>query len=261
MTGLDPSPPERQDKRWVTRLAGGYLVLLYVAACAVISVFGYVRRQQIPVIRTYFPSSTPTPTSTPAPPHILVHQPPANAVVLADDFESNQNGWNAYYWYSKVEVVNGRLLLLSDRPGYYGLAVIGHGTHVVPEAKYYIQADLATDVSVSDAYGLVFGLDESTGNFYLFRVIPQTGGYTLSLHTGGKWKELVPFKSVEVKAYPGSNTLGVYYDHGKIDLYLNGTWLTMYTDSQPLNNGLFGTYVDGTGFTLIADNFFAYNDK
>jgi hypothetical protein len=261
MNNLDPTPRDKRDTHWVTGLAGVYLVLLYVAACAIISVFGYVRREQIPGVRNYFPTHVPTPTYTPVPPHILVHQPPGNAVVLDDNFDSNKYNWNAFYWYSKVEVLNGKLFLLSDRPGYNGLAEIGYNSPVAPATKYYIQADLSTDVSTYQAYGLVFGLDDTTEVFYLFEIMPQTGGYRLMSHYRGNSKELVPLKFATVRPFPESNTLGAYYDHGNIQLYINGIQVTTYDDPSPADNGIFGTFVEGSGYTLIVDNFFAYNDK
>jgi hypothetical protein len=261
MNSLDPSPGERRNTSWVTGLAGAYLVLLYVAACAIFSVFGYVRREQIPGVRNYFPTHLPTPTSTPIPPHILVLQPPGDAVVLADNFNSNIYKWSAYSWSSKVEVLNGRLFLLSNVPRYFGIAKIGNGTRVVPDRKYYLQADFATDVSTADSYGMVFGLDATTETFYLFEVTPQTRGFQLMSHSHGNWKELVPSKFASIKPFPESNTLSVYYDHGNIELYINGSLVTTYLDPTPHDNGLFGSYVNDSGFTLIVDNYFAYNDK
>ena len=258
MNSLDPSPSGKRDTRWVTGLAGAYLVLLYVAACAILSVFGYVRRQQIPGVRNYFPSSVPTPTASP---HILVHPPPDSVRVMDDNFDSNAFGWSANYPFSKVQVVNGRLLLESNRPGYFAIARIKNEARLLSDGKYYLQADFATDVSTVYPYGLVFGLDTTADAYYSFEVFPQTRGYSLTSYSGGTRQDLVPYKFAAVKPYPQSNTLSVYYDHGNIELYINGSLLTTYLDPAPHENGAFGVEVADSGFTLSVDNFFAYNDK
>jgi hypothetical protein len=255
---LEPTSPETADRRWVTRLAGAYLVILYLAACAIIAVFGFVRRQQIPGVQSYFPSPVPTPTPTP---HILVQLPSKNTRVLVDNFDTNQYNWSAFYWFSKVEVTNGKLLLRANQNDSMGLAYIGDQTLVIPNGKYYLQADLATDVRTARSYGLVFSLEPETEAFYLFEVIPQEGGYRLFRHATGGWVELVTFKQGNFKPYPESNTLSVDFDHGKIALYANGIPVATYVDPNPINFGTFGVYVDDAGFTLVADNFFAYTDQ
>jgi hypothetical protein len=36
-----------------------------------------------------------------------------------------------------------------------------------------------------------------------------------------------------MKPYPEVNTLGVYFNKGQIELYINGILVTSYTDMQP----------------------------
>ena len=43
--------------------------------------------------------------------------------------------------------------------------------------------------------------------------------------------------------------------------FINGQKVLTFQDKNPISQGSIGVYIDGTGFTLIADNFFAYNSE
>lgn len=240
----------------MTNLAGAYLILLYVAACAIIAVFGYGRRDRILGIKNYYPS--PIPTVTPAP-HILVHQPANNTGVMIEDFSTNQRGWNAYYWFSKVEVLNGKLLLQSNRTGYFAIATCEDPGITTLSGKYYLQADFTADANLIQPYGLVFGLGSDDQKFYLFEILSRYQTYSLLKYGSSKWNTLVPSSNAQtIRKYPESNTLSIYFDNGSVELYINGTLESTFRDQTPYNDGAFGVYVDNSGFTLLVDNFFAY---
>ena len=236
-------------------------MLLFVAACSTIAVFGYVRRERIPGIRNYFPSPTPAPTSGP---HILVHQPVNYDKVRMEDFSTNAYDWSAYYWFNKVELLDGKLLLQSNRTGYGALTTCTDNdltwcfTH---QKKYYLQADFATSAYPTQPYGLVFGMDSATGNYYSFDILPSFHRFMLLKRAASDWDTLVPLTTtVAIRPYPEVNTLSVYFNGGRIELYVNGKSVSTYTDTNPYTGGKFGASVAGPGFELIVDNFFAFGN-
>jgi len=93
----------------------------------------------------------------------------------------------------------------------------------------------------------------------LFEILPQFHEYGLYKHAASaKWTKLVPYASAEaIRPYPESNTLGIYFNNGSIELYINGNLESTYRDQAPYNSGDFGAYVDDSGFTLFVTHFFA----
>jgi len=256
---MDNNAPKTTSRYgWVATLAGVYLVILYMALCAVASTVGYDNRQKIPFLAGTYP--TPTATVVPTP-EILAHRPGDYGAVRFVDFTYGLNDWRLYYSKGKVEAVDGKLVLQSNADGY--VAIAGNQNLILPGGKYYIQADLITDIDTDQAYGLVFGLDNHLANYYLFEVVPRIGMFRLLKHTQAKWSELVPFSPSHgtIKSYPEVNTLSVYFNNGEIGLFINGKSMASYSDKEPFQFVGVGGFVDNFGFRLIMDNFFAYNDK
>jgi hypothetical protein len=235
----------------ITFIAGGCLAILYLALCIIVVVFA---RKQVADRN----APTPTVTNTPVP-HILGHSPSTQSAVIHEDFSSNENDWGLYFDYGKLEVINGKLILQSDVPNGIG---VGTSKQISPKSEnYYVQADFSTDIKISSSYGLVFGLNKSLATYYLFEIWPQAGSFRLFKYNAGKWEELIPFSHVEMSPYPQANTLSVSFDKGRIELYINGKSVSKYSDKDYFQSKDIGIFVNNSGYRLIVDDFFVYDDK
>ena len=235
----------------ITVFAGGCLAVLYLALCIIVVVVG---RKQIA------DRNAPTSTTTLTPiPHILVRSPSTQSAVIHEDFSSNEKDWGLYFDYGKLEVINGKLILQSDVPNGIG---VGTSKQFSPASEnYYLQADFSTDIDMSSSYGLVFGLNKSLATYYLFEIWPQAGSFRLFKYNAGKWAELIPFSHVEMRPYPQANTLSIYFDKGRIELYINGKSVSKYSDKDFFQSKDVGVFVNNSGYRLIVDDFFVFDEK
>jgi hypothetical protein len=180
--------------------------------------------------------------------------------VLKDDFSTNKNNWSAYYFNSKVEVKDGKLFLESyDSGSAVALTFYKPSPHQYFTGNYYLQADLTTEQGRTPEYGLVFSVAD--GNYYQFIIAPFIQKYSLRKTVDAKWTDLKQGYSTIIKSSTEVNTLGVYFDRGNIEAFINGQQVMTYQDKDPLTQGRLGLYIDNAGFKLIVDNFFAYNDN
>ena len=242
-TSRKPSP--------ITFVAGGCLVVLYLALCIIAVAFGgkQIADKNAP---------TPTITSTPVP-HILGRAPSTQSAAIHEDFSSNKNDWGLYFDYGKLEIINGKLILQSDVPNGVG---VGTSKQFSPKGeKYYVQADFSTDTNTNSSYGLVFGLNKSLATYYLFEVSPQSASFRLFKYNAGKWAELIPSSYVEMNPYPQANALSVYFDKGRIELFINGKSVSKYSDKEFFKSRDVGIFVNDSGYRLIVDDFFIYDEK
>jgi hypothetical protein len=242
---------EKPKLRWVTNLAGGCLIILYIGLFAAILIFSHWQTAvgNIP---------TPTPTQVPDP-HILVRQPAKNITVVHEDFSANRREWGLYFDYGKLEVISGKLILQSNLPDGF---TVGINQRIVPASEnYYVQADFSTDIENVSSYGLVFGLNQSLATFYLFEIWPQSQGIRLLKYNAGKWTEVMPLTAAVINPFPSPNTLSVYFDKGDIELYVNGKLVTNYSDKDYFQSKDIGVYVNNAGFRLLVDNIFVYDEK
>jgi hypothetical protein len=235
----------------ITLFAGGCLAVLYLALCGIGLVFGGVQlaARNIP---------TPTPSPTPAP-RILVHSPADQDKITHEDFSSNQRNWGLIYSYGKLQIIDGKLILQSNVSNG---TEIGTSEKITPTGeRYYLQADFSTDIEAASSYGLVFGMNRSLATYYLFTVWPRTTGFSLFKYNAGNWTELVPFSAANLSPYPQANTLGVSFDKGAMELYINGTLVSEYSDGDFFQSKDVGVYVNNGGFQLFVDDFFIYDEK
>lgn len=243
-------PEKRLERRWGNTIAGGCLAVLFLALFIISTIF--IRAKT--AIKNS-PTLTPTTVSTP---HILAHQPANPIVVRYDDFSSNLLDWGLYYPYGKLEVINGKLILQSNVQGGF---IIGTSRMFAPSGgRYYIQADFTTDTDIAYPYGLIFGLNRSLSTFYVFEVLPRAGGFRLLKSNAGNWDELVPYSQHAISPYPEVTTLSVYFDKGNIELYINGELASNFTDADFYQSTDIGIFVSNTGYRLIVDDFFIYDD-
>jgi len=213
------------------------------------------------------PSITPTPTLTPTPtvsptptitptPHVLL-QPPEGITVFEEKFDSNTNSWDSFFSGNTTLIKDGRLMVRSDDIGYIGMALCLNCP--VYKDVFYIQAEVFTLIDTNEDYGLAFCSRGFGADYYAFEINSKNESYDLYKHTSTGWENLIVGKhSPLVNNFPLSNTLGVYFDRGDIDLYINGTLVNSYKDEKPLDCGRIGFMVNEGNFDLIADNVFAY---
>lgn len=246
----------------VIMIGSSLLICIVLLICSIGFVIVY--RDNIPVVKNYFPTIAPTQTLTPTPiptPHILAHVPANNLLLFKDDFTTNHNEWSTYYSLEKVEVKTGKLNLESfdSRLGIAHCYCKSPGDQPFADT-YYFQADVTTEYLTFNNYGLVFSLAEN-GDFYEFSINPPKKKYYLQKLVGSNWVDLFAGASKVINDYPDANTLSVYFDHGTIELFINGEKVTTYVDKKPINKGELGFITDTGDFKLIIDNLFAYNKK
>ena len=246
-------------RNWSVVVGCAILAIIFIF-CTVAATLSIIYRNNIPVVKNYFQTATlvPTPTLTPIP-HILVHKPDPKIHVLIDDFTTNKNNWSTRYSPGKVEIKNG---ILSGE-SFNSDVVIAHcfceTEYETFADKYYLQADLSTSRQTSNSYGLVFGLTEN-GEFYQFTIKSQSKDYFLEQWNGDDWITFTTGLSDAIRNYPDPNTLSVYFNQGKIELFINGQSIATYQDKKPMK-GKIGFVAYGMNFKLLVDNLFAYHDK
>lgn len=242
---------EKPAFRWLTKLAGGYLLILYLAFFTIVILY-YSSQGNLKNSPKSAPVNTPTP-------HLLIRLPSNNIDVQYDDFTSNKRAWSLNYPHGKLEVINGKLILQSD---IQGRLVIGINQKFIPSGgKYYIQADLVTDIDTAHPYGLVFGLNESLGTYYLFEIYPRRESFKLLKYSAGTWDELISSYQSKMNPFPEANTLSVQFNNGSMELFINGESVSIYTDKVPFISTGIGVFVSNFDFRLIVDNFYAYSEE
>ncbi len=205
---------------------------------------------------TFTPTMTFTPTVTPTP-HVLI-VPPEGVNMLVETFDSNVHQWDAYYGNNVARVQDGKLFLKSNKQGSIGIAIcsdcINYGE------TFYFQAELLPEKESSIQHGLTFCASTGEGEFYAFLMNPSTSDYSLYKHKADQWQTLIQnLYTNSIHKYPASNTMSVYFDEGKMDIYINGIHVNSYTDSNPFSCKWAGVIVDDGKLELIVDNVFTYN--
>ncbi len=212
---------------------------------------------------TQTPTVTSTPTITPTP-HAFVAAP-KGVTVVADRLTSNIYQWSTYYTDSAMQIKGGKLTIRSKLEGYVGL-VTCNGCRTDGNL-FYFQAELVTNEESDAGQGVAFcamkPVSKQSSSYYVFEIHPTSQTYVLYKMIANEWTTLIADKpSTLINAYPLPNTLGIYYDQGKVDLYLNDQLVDSFTDEEPLSNcQLTGVFIDQWNIDLLADNVFAYKLK
>ncbi len=244
--------------------------------------FLFFRPDAQALVDQYFPSATPTqtatrrptPTSTSSPtpkptktltptptitstPHILI-TPAQGETVFNETFDTNERKWYGYYNDSQVVVEHGRLTVRSEKSGYIALAFCSNCLSM--KDAFYYQAEVSTLADTGEYYGLAFCSPGYAADFYAFQVRPRTSQYYLSKHSATGWQTLITAQySAALNDFPVTNILGVYFDLGKMEFYINNIHVTSYQDRNPLECRKAGFYVNNGEFDMIVDNVFAFS--
>ena len=275
------------DDEAQTRSVRLAILSIGILFCCAFSFFGFRQLQTDPIslYNRYFPSptstttrtATPTLTSTTTPtntatttitltrtptptatvPFVLV-SPSGSVSVFEDSFESNRNGWVNYYGNNTASVKDSKLIVRSNEAGYVGGARCS-GCPFFSTA-YYFQAEVVPAIDTFASYGLLFCADvRRVIGYYTFEIDSQNQFYYLYKNTDQGWSTLVqPSRSEIINKFPLSNTLAVLYNHGKIDMYINGALVHTYTPVDELECRDVGFIVQEGQLDLVIDNVFAY---
>lgn len=206
--------------------------------------------------KTLTPTRTPTPTITTTPHPFL--DPAEGVTVFNETFESNTWDWDAAYRNNSSNVENGKLMIKSNELGYVGMALC-YGCKAFINGFYY-QAELLPEEETSVSYGISYCASLSSNDYYVFQVNTLLPTYSLFKYASDDWEVFINREpSNTINKYPGSNTLGVKYDQGKMDLYINGILVDSYMDENQPSCNKIGVFVDGSNLEIFADNIFVYD--
>jgi len=217
---------------------------------------------------TRTPTSTPTSTSTPTktftptatvtstPDYLLTAISQGN-LIIEDDFETNDNDWQGFYPNNTVAVKNGSLSLAGNRKGYIGIA---YCTFCPPSGNsYYLEAEVTSESNTSTNYGLAFCFDRNYSDYYVFQINSTSKWFDLYKHTDADWEGLAYNKYAYAKEdFPSPNKLGVHFDHGTINLYINNSLVYSYVDKKPISCVQYGFFTS-SGDKIFADNLILYD--
>lgn len=260
---------EEPKYRWLTFLVGSILIILYMSFFAVVLGISFTRNIPLSTPNSEFVTSTATMIVTP---QILFDQPEDKLKISFENFTSNYRDWGLYYQSGKVEIINEKMIFQSNIED---IAVAINEKFINTSDTYYLQAELITDIAVENQqYGLVFGLNSSTSNFYLYEInleyqffrlfkFAPASDYQISnsfRQTPNNWILLIDYTKTSMNKYPKENILSVYFKKGNIELFINGNQVATYLDEKPLQFSGVGVFVNNYGYRLIVDNFFAYTE-
>jgi len=258
---IEPTP-KKESGTGITLMS---LFALYVLVCLCVGgMFLFVGRQNIPVVRDYFPTISPTPSITPRPTITPTkHQPASEDRIIRDDFVENSLNWHSKWTDGNVSIKDGQLVLSVSQADKLGVTQCKTCGYL--HDKFYIEAEFSTSQSINEGYGLAFNISDDYRKFYLFQINAQRGYYILykknktADNSKNIWMKRLSRSSNVINPYPKSNKLAVSFRKDSMELYINDTLVGTYQDpGTALTSGEFGFYVDNTGFQLLVDNLFTY---
>ena len=126
-------------------------------------------------------------------------------------------------------------------------------------ANCTIEVEAWRSTGGNSRYGIIFGLDNSVPEFYLFAIQPYLQQYYLQRYGGDGWVTLIPHTdSSYINFNQAHNTLKVIRQDSQISLYVNDHYLTSYSDSTYTGSRRVGVAAISTGESpvwLRYDNF------
>lgn len=208
------------------------------------------------VASTQTPNPTPTPTTTyTATPDVFLTSISQVDPVFKDDFSSNQYNWLPHYDNNTVLVENGTLSLRSNETKEIGVSTCA--ACPLTENTFYFQGDVSLQENEPKDYGIAFCLRSQS--YYAFSIHQGLRRFGFYKHSSQGWEILTDnMRSTLIERFPKSNTLGVFFDNGKINLYINNMLVYSYLDDKPHKCGKLGFFVNGGKLTMLADNVMVY---
>ena len=208
---------------------------------------------------TLIPTKTfpPSPTATATPDYLLTAISQGN-ILLDENFETNDNDWEGFYPRNTVSIKDGRLSLVSDTGGYIGIA---YCTFCPPSGNtYYLETEVTSETNTATTnYGLAFCFDRNYSEYYVFQINSTSRLLDLYKYTDEGWETLAYSKYAPAKeSFPASNKLGVYFDRGTINLYVNDSLTFTYIDEKPIACQQYGFFTN-SGEKIFAENLILYD--
>jgi len=206
---------------------------------------------------TSTPTKTPTPTATvTSTPDALLTAISQGSAIIEDNFETNDNDWEGFYPNNTVAIKDGSLSLVANK-GYIGIA---YCTFCPPSGNsYYLEAEVTSETNTSTNYGVAFCFDRNYSEYYVFQINSTSKWFDLYKHSTSGWEGLAYNKYAKAKEdFPSPNKLGVHFDHGTINLYINNSLVYSYTDKKPIACVQYGLYTN-SGEKIFADSFVIYD--
>lgn len=238
-------------------IAAGYIILLCLAFAFFYLYFFLTyaipkpKEEPVNTFATSLPPITPTP-------HFSFTDLQDKKKIFEDNFSDDANHWTMHKDFIDEKVVDGQLVFESVVEDNY--AFTGCQSCPALDQPYFLQVDLATKEAVTDELGIVFNLDYSTDSFFVFQINSESRKYYFYHNVDDAWSLRAAGETSHIKPSPESNTLGVYADHGKVDLYVNGHIIeSYYQANHNFYEGDFSFYVDDWRFQVFADNLIIYD--
>jgi hypothetical protein len=203
---------------------------------------------------TLTPTLTPTATITPTPHAFLA--PPQGVTVLAETFDSSVRGWEPYSSNSSLRVDNGRLVIRSNQQGQAGMALCFDCPEY--DQTFYFQAELLPEKDISIRHGLAFCAASRENEYYSFTIDQTYLLYRLSKHNTAGLYTLQAGYTNSINKHPLSNVVAVYFEDGRIGVYVNNVRVTTYADPHPFECKWAGLTINNGDIDLLADNIFSY---
>ncbi len=182
---------------------------------------------------------------------------PADGIkVFKETFETNDNKWGGVHG-SRVKVDDGKLTLKAAHEIMAGVTRC-FGCDYLGDS-FYFQAELLPEENTSTEYGLTFCNSGKDEEYYVLLVDPVYSTYSLHKNRNDTWTTIInDTPSSKLNQYPDPNTLGVKFDRGEMDFYINGSIESSFTDPAPYSCTWSGMIANDGLMTLTVDNVFAY---
>lgn len=231
---------------------GGYILFFCLAAILYfVFLISFTRNlqkspSQTNVFATNLPPQTPIPS-------IPLDYEPGSLPIFREDFDNNQNGWTGDPDLTSREFKDGKLYIESLDENSYALTSCSKCPFL--KEPFFFTVELSTDQLTDGGFGVVFNMQYTRNNFYLFRINLESKKYFLSRYNADNWSRRMTGITDQIQSYPVVNKLGIYVNKGMVEFYINGKLIDTYQDSgTSFQSGQVGLYVNDTGFKLIVDN-------
>jgi uncharacterized repeat protein (TIGR01451 family) len=146
-----------------------------------------------------------------------------------DTFENTNSGWPLVDdSFLLAEYVNSEYRLQARNPQYIYLI----NAPTCMRQNYSVEVDAHWENVSGDGYGLLFGLDQSYTQFYLFVVSEDYQEYALYYYGANGYESIVSWQYSSLIHYSSSNHLKVIRSGNQITLGINGSILGTWTDTR-----------------------------
>lgn len=160
-------------------------------------------------------------------------------ILFQDSFNNANSGWHLDDLdCCKYEYLNGEYRALIKLPGWYAWPALN--TQLFSD--YMIEVDGRLATTMSGGYGVSFGISDDWGQWYNFMI--DDSYYRIVKYDDGSWINLQSWAySSAINTGTATNHFKVIYDGSKIEVYINGIYLTTVYDADYLGPRRVGVFV------------------